>query len=50
MNELKPLVQCFLRDMKLIYKIDEHVHHMEVTYDKFCKMWLLYRALVKDTN
>ena len=50
MNEPKPLMQCFSREMKPIYKIDEHVHHLEITHDKFCKKWLLYRALVEDTE
>ena len=50
MNEPKPLMQCFSREMKPIYKIGEHVHHLEITHDKFCKKWLLYRALVEDTE
>ena len=27
-----------------------NVHCMEMTYDKFCKKWLLYQALVEETN
>ena len=31
-------------------KIDKYVHSMEMTYDKFCREWILYQALVEETN
>ena len=38
----------FLKDLKQMYKADEYVHRMEMTYyDTFCRKWLLYQVLVK---
>lgn len=38
----------FLKDLKQMYKADEYVHRMEMTYyDTFCRKWLLYQVLVE---
>ena len=34
-NKTKPLEHCFLREMKQVYRIDEYVYRMKMTYDIF---------------
>ena len=43
-------MQCFLREMRHVYKIDEYVHCMKMIYEIFGRKWLPYRALVEETN
>ena len=49
-NNTKPLMQCFVREMKQVCNTNDYVHRTEMTYDKFGRNWLLYGALVEETN
>ena len=37
LNKLKPTLEAFINNLKHIYEVEEHVHLMEMTYEKFVK-------------
>ena len=45
LNKLKPTLEAFINNLKHIYEVDEHVHLMEMTYEKFVKKWTSYNHL-----
>ena len=46
LNKLKPTPEAFINNLKQIYKVDKHVHLMEMTYDKFMMKWIPYNQTV----
>ena len=46
-NKIRPNIRFFIdNDLKQMYKIDKHVHYLEMNIDKFYKKWLLYSVLI----
>ena len=46
-NKVKPNIQIYVNnDLRLMYKLDKHVHHLEMNIDKFYRKWLLYANIV----
>ena len=46
LNNLKPKLEAFIDHFKYIYKVDDHVHLMEMIYDTFIKKWTPYNQLL----
>ena len=46
MNKLKPTPEAFINNLKQIYKVDKHVHLMEMTFNKFMMKWIPYNQTV----
>ena len=46
LNKIRPSIHHFNNDLKRTYKIDKHIHNLEMQTDKFYRKWLLYTDLV----
>ena len=46
-NNVKPTIQHFINnDLKQLYKVDKHIHYMEMNIDKFYRKWLMYNNII----
>ena len=46
LNKLRLTLEAFINKLKHIYKVDKHVHLMEMTYEKFVNKWTPYNHLL----
>ena len=47
MNSIRPSIQHFNNELKYIYKVDKHIHRLEMNEDKFYRKWLLYTNMIE---
>ena len=47
MNKIRPSIQHFNNELKYIYKVDKHIHRLEMNEDKFYRKWLLYTNMIE---
>ena len=46
-NKIKPTIQHFVNnDLKQLYKVDKHIHYLEMNMDIFFKKWLMYADMI----
>ena len=49
LNKTKPVMQAFLRELKLTRDVDKYVQQLELSYDKFLRKWMLHDALINNS-
>ena len=47
MNKIRPHIQQFMNVLKQIYKVDKHIHSMEMAVEEFNRKWFLYVKLIQ---